>query len=86
MLHDLLPKTLEGALVVLGGWLGLIWSATLQSVAPLVWWFAIFVMTDIVTGIWAGIKTSGFSSSTLSAGLLKRGLLSASSSWHTALM
>ena len=31
MLHDLLPKTVEGALAVLGGWLGLIWSATLQN-------------------------------------------------------
>ena len=75
MLHDLLPKTLEGALVVLGGWLGLIWSATLQSVAPLVWWYAIFVLTDIITGVWAGIKTNGFSSSTLSAGLLKKGIV-----------
>lgn len=74
MLHDLLPKTVEGALAVLGGWLGLIWSATLQSVAPLVWWYAIFVLTDIITGVWAGIKTNGFSSSTLSAGLLKKGI------------
>lgn len=54
MLHDLLPKTVEGALAVLGGWLGLIWSATLQNVAPLAWWFAIFVIADLITGVWAG--------------------------------
>lgn len=74
ILHDLLPRTAEGALVVLGGWLGLIWSATLQSVALLVWWFAVFVAVDVLTGVWAGIRTMGFSSSVLYAGMLKKGL------------
>lgn len=44
---------------VLGAWLGVIWGATLQSVAPLVWWFFIFVIADFITGIWAGWKESG---------------------------
>lgn len=74
ILHDLLPRTVEGALVVLGGWVGLIWSATLQNVAPLVWWFAIFVAVDVLTGVWAGIRTTGFSSSALYVGMLKKGI------------
>ena len=74
MIHDLLPKTVEGALTILGGWIGLIWSATLQSVAPLAWWFAIFVLTDLITGVWAGVKTTGFSSKALYAGMFKKGI------------
>ena len=74
MIHDLLPKTVEGALTMLGGWIGLIWSATLQSVAPLAWWFAIFVLTDLITGVWAGVKTTGFSSKALYAGMFKKGI------------
>lgn len=74
MIQDLLPRSVEGALTVLGGWLGLIWSATLQSVAPLVWWFAIFVVADLITGVWAGVKTTGFSSKLLSAGMVKKGI------------
>lgn len=74
MIQDLLPRSVEGALTVLGGWLGLIWSATLQSVAPLAWWFAIFVLTDLITGVWAGVKTTGFSSKALYAGMAKKGI------------
>ena len=74
MIHDLLPKTVEGALTILGGRIGLIWSATLQSVAPLAWWFAIFVLTDLITGVWAGVKTTGFSSKALYAGMFKKGI------------
>ena len=74
MIHALLPKTVEGALTILGGWIGLIWSATLQSVAPLAWWFAIFVLTDLITGVWAGVKTTGFSSKALYAGMFKKGI------------
>ena len=74
MIHDLLPKTVEGALTILGGWIGLIWSATLQSVAPLAWWFAIFVLTDLITGVWAGVKTTGFSSKALYAGMFKKSI------------
>lgn len=74
MIQDLLPRSVEGALTVLGGWLGLIWSAALQSVAPLAWWFAIFVLTDLITGVWAGVKTTGFSSKALYAGMVKKGI------------
>lgn len=74
MLHDLLPRTVEGALAIFGGGLGLIWSATLQSVAPLAWWFAIFVLADLITGVWAGVKTTGFSSKVLHAGMFKKGI------------
>lgn len=74
MIQDLLPRSVEGALTVLGGWLGLIWSATLQSVAPLAWWLAIFVLTDLITGVWAGVKTTGFSSKALYAGMVKKGI------------
>lgn len=74
MIHDLLPKTVEGALTILGGWIGLIWSATLQSVAPLVWWFLIFVIADLITGIWAAMKTGAWSSTRLSFGMIKKGL------------
>lgn len=74
IVHDLLPRTVEGALTVIGGGLGLIWSAALQSVAPLIWWFAIFVAADTITGIWAGIKTTGFSSTRLYTGFVKKGL------------
>lgn len=61
-------------MTILGGWIGLIWSATLQSVAPLAWWFAIFVLTDLITGVWAGVKTTGFSSKALYAGMFKKGI------------
>ena len=74
MIHDLLPKTVEGALTILGGWIGLIYGATLQSVAPLVWWFLIFVIADLITGIWAAIKTGTWSSQRLSVGMVKKGL------------
>lgn len=74
MFQDLLPKTVEGALTILGGWIGLIWSAALQSVAPLAWWFAIFVAADFITGVWAGVKTTGFSSKVLYAGMFKKGI------------
>lgn len=74
MFQDLLPRTVEGALAIFGGWLGLIWSATLQSVAPLAWWFAIFVAADFITGVWAGVKTTGFSSKVLYAGMFKKGI------------
>ena len=74
MFQDLLPRTVEGALAIFGGWLGLIWSATLQSVAPLAWWFAIFVVADLITGVWAGVKTTGFSSKVLYAGMFKKGI------------
>ena len=74
MFQDLLPLTVEGALAIFGGWLGLIWSATLQSVAPLAWWFAIFVVADLITGVWAGVKTTGFSSKVLYAGMFKKGI------------
>lgn len=74
MFQDLLPRTVEGALAIFGGWLGLIWSATLQLVAPLAWWFAIFVVADLITGVWAGIKTTGFSSKALHAGMVKKGI------------
>ena len=73
-LHDLLPRGVEGALAVLGGWIGLIYSTTLQSVAPLVWWFLIFVIADLITGIWAAIKTGTWSSKRLSFGMVKKGL------------
>lgn len=74
MFQDLLPRTVEGTLTIFGGWLGLIWSATLQSVAPLAWWFAIFVVADFITGVWAGVKTTGFSSKVLYAGMFKKGI------------
>ena len=74
MFQDLLPRTVEGALAIFSGWLGLIWSATLQSVAPLAWWFAIFVVADLITGVWAGVKTTGFSSKVLYAGMFKKGI------------
>lgn len=74
MIHDLLPKTVEGALTILGGWIGLIYGATLQSVAPLVWWFLIFVIADLITGIWAACRTGTFSSKRLSFGMAKKGL------------
>ena len=74
MFQDLLPRTVEGALAIFGGWLGRIWSATLQSVAPLAWWFAIFVVADLITGVWAGVKTTGFSSKVLYAGMFKKGI------------
>ena len=74
MFQDLLPRPVEGALTIFGGWLGLIWSATLQSVAPLAWWFAIFVAADLITGVWAGVKTTGFSSKVLYAGMFKKGI------------
>lgn len=74
MIHDLLPKTAEGALTILGGWIGLIYSATLQSVAPLLWWFLAFVVADIITGMWAAIATGTWSSRRLSTGMIKKGI------------
>ena len=74
MIHDLLPKTAEGALTILGGWIGLIYSATLQSVAPLLWWFLAFVVADIITGMWAAIATGKWSSRRLSTGMIKKGI------------
>lgn len=59
---------------MLGGWIGLVYGATLQSVAPLVWWFLIFVIADLITGIWAAMKTGAWSSKRLSFGMVKKGL------------
>ena len=72
--QDLLPRTVDGALTVLGGWIGLVYGATLQSVAPLVWWFLIFVIADLITGIWAAMKIGAWSSKRLSFGMVKKGL------------
>lgn len=74
VLHDVLPRTVEGALTVLGGWIGLVWGATLQSVAPLLWWFLIFVVADLISGIWAAICTGTWSSRKLSFGMAKKGI------------
>lgn len=74
VLHDMLPRTVDGALTILGGWIGLIWGATLQSVSLLLWWFLIFVVADLISGIWAAILTGTWSSRKLSFGVTKKGL------------
>ena len=61
-------------MTVLGGWIGLIYGATLASVAPLLWWFLIFVVADLITGMWAAIVTGTWSSKRLSFGMVKKGI------------
>lgn len=74
MWHDLFPKGHEAWLAVLGAWFGALWSIALEGVAPLVYWFLTFVTADLITGIWAGIKNEGFSSSRLYFGMMKKGV------------
>ena len=52
---------------------GLAWSfAFSASIAPLVWWLAIFVVIDFVTGWMAASKTGTFRSSVMRAGILRK--------------
>lgn len=73
-MHDLFPRGAEAVLTLLGAWLGLIWGSTLQSVAPLLWWYAIFVGADIFTGIWAAFAQADFQPKKLSFGMVKKAL------------
>lgn len=73
-MHTLVPNGAEAALVKVGAVLGVIWGATLESVAPLVYWYLAFMAADVVTGIWAACRTGTFSSKKLSFGMAKKGL------------
>lgn len=72
--QDFLPRTAEAAFAFLGAWIGLIWGATLESVAPLVWWFLIFMAVDIVTGIWAALKRREWKSKVLWVGVTRKAI------------
>ena len=60
--------------IKIGAVLGVIWGATLESVAPLVYWYLAFMAADLLTGIWAACRTGTFSSKRLSFGMAKKGL------------
>lgn len=74
MLNTILPRTVEGALTAIGAAGGAVWAAALQTVEPVVWWYGIFVAADLITGIWAGIKTVGFKSTLLAFGMMKKAI------------
>ena len=71
---SLLPVGAEAAWIKIGAVLGVIWGATLESVAPLVYWYLAFMAADLLTGIWAACRTGTFSSKRLSFGMAKKGL------------
>ena len=73
-MHSLLPVGAEAAWIKIGAVLGVIWGATLESVAPLVYWYLAFMAADLLTGIWAACRTGTFSSKRLSFGMAKKGL------------
>ena len=73
-MHSLLPVGAEAAWIKIGAVLGVIWGATLESVAPLVYWYLAFMAADLLTGIWAACRTGTFSSKRLSLGMAKKGL------------
>lgn len=73
-MHSLLPVGAEAAWLKIGAVLGVIWGATLASVAPLVYWYLAFMAADLLTGIWAACRTGTFSSKRLSFGMAKKGL------------
>lgn len=58
----------------LGAVLGVIWAVALESVAPLVYWFALFVVVDFITGTIAACKAGEWSSHRLWTGMLKKGI------------
>ena len=74
MLLDAIPRGVEPVLQMLGAWAGIIWVSTLSSVAPLIWWFFVFVSVDILTGIWAASKQHTLSFSAFANGMVKKGI------------
>ena len=72
-MHTQLPHVAEATFLKVGGVLGAIWAVTLESVAPLVYWFALFMVVDMVTGTIAACKTGTWESHKLWQGMMKKG-------------
>ena len=69
-----LPHVAEVTFMKIGAVLGVIWAVALESVAPLVYWFALFVVVDFITGTIAACKAGEWASHRLWSGMMKKGL------------
>ena len=62
---------LERSVAAIGSVFGACWSfAFAEAIWPLVWWLAIFIVVDFVTGWHAATRTGEFKSKRLRAGVL----------------
>lgn len=67
---------LDRTVTALGSLAGAIWSfAFAETIWPLVWWLAIFICIDFVTGWYAAAKTGDFESRVLRDGVLRKVLV-----------
>lgn len=63
----------DRSIASIGSMIGLAWGfAFSEAIAPLVWWLAIFVVIDFVTGWMAASSTGSFKSSIMRAGILRK--------------
>nr|DAM67829.1 MAG TPA: holin [Caudoviricetes sp.] len=67
---------LDRSIAAIGSLAGAVWGfAFTEAIWPLVWWLAIFVVIDFVTGWVAATKTGGFDSRILRDGVLRKVLI-----------
>ena len=67
---------LDRSITALGSIAGVVWGfAFSETIQPLVWWLAIFICIDFVTGWYAAAKIGGFESSVLREGVPRKVLI-----------
>ena len=67
---------LDRSITAIGSLAGAVWGfAFTEAIWPLVWWLAIFVAIDFITGWVAASKTGDFDSSILRDGVLRKVLI-----------
>ena len=71
-MQTVLPHVAEVTWLKVGAVLGSLWAVTLESVAPLVYWFALFTAVDFITGTIAACKAGEWSSHKLWTGMMKK--------------
>ena len=60
-------------MAAIGSLIGVAWGFAFdKTIAPLVWWLAIFVSIDFITGWAAAAKTGTFKSGVMRAGILRK--------------
>ena len=74
---QLLPQGAERVMAAAGGVVGAALSFAFGSVGPLLWWLAIFMAADIVTGLVKAALRGEFKSSKLYIGMLKKAVMMA---------
>lgn len=67
---------LDRSITAIGSLAGAVWGfAFAEAIWPLVWWLAIFICIDFVTGWYAAAKTGDFESSILRDGVPRKVLI-----------